>query len=40
MQVAFVVDEVALGQVFYEFFNFTLSVSFHRIFPYSYINWE
>jgi hypothetical protein len=30
--VVFVVDKVALGQVFPEYFGFPLSVSFHRCF--------
>jgi hypothetical protein len=41
VRVGFVLDKVALGQVFLRvFFGFTLSVSFHRGFPYSYIIWE
>jgi hypothetical protein len=34
--VGFVVDKLALGQVFSEFFGFPLSVSFHRRSPNSY----
>jgi hypothetical protein len=30
IHVGFVVDKVALGQVFSEVFGFTLSISFHR----------
>jgi hypothetical protein len=41
VRVGFVLDKVALGQVFLRvFFGFTLSVSFHRGFPYSYTIWE
>jgi hypothetical protein len=34
----FVVEKVALGEVFSEFFDFTLSIPFHRRSPYSYIS--
>jgi hypothetical protein len=37
IHVGFVVDKVALGQVFSEFFGFPLSVSFHRRSPNSYV---
>jgi hypothetical protein len=36
IHVGFVVDKVALGQVFSEFFGFPLSISFHRRSPNSY----
>jgi hypothetical protein len=36
IHVGFVVDKVALGQVFSEFFGFPLSISFHRGYPNSY----
>jgi hypothetical protein len=39
ISVGFVVGKVTLGQVFSKFFGFTLSVSFHRRFPYPYIIW-
>jgi hypothetical protein len=40
VHVGYVVDEVALGQVFSEFFGFPLSISsFHHGSPYSYIWW-
>jgi hypothetical protein len=39
VRVRFVVDVVTLGQVASEIFCFTLSVSFHRGFQYSYIIW-
>jgi hypothetical protein len=37
--VGFVVDKVALGQVFLQVLQFPLSISFHRLSPYSYIIW-
>jgi hypothetical protein len=37
--VGFVVDRVALGEGFSEFFGFSLSISFHRGSSYSYIMW-
>jgi hypothetical protein len=37
--VVFVVDKMALGQVILIVLAFTLSVSFHRGSPYSYIVW-
>jgi hypothetical protein len=37
--VGFVVEKVALGQVFSEFFGFTLPVSFRRSSPNSYMIW-
>jgi hypothetical protein len=40
VHVGFVVDKVALGQFFSEFFGFPLSVSFHRGLSYSYIIWR
>jgi len=30
VHVGFVVDKVAMGQIFYEYFSFPLSVSFHQ----------
>jgi hypothetical protein len=35
----FVVDKVALGQVFCEFFGFPMSISIHLGSPYPYITW-
>jgi hypothetical protein len=40
IHVGFVVDKVALGRFFSEFFGFPLSVSFHRHSPYSCIIWR
>jgi hypothetical protein len=37
--VRFVVDKVALGQVSLRVLRFSLSISFHRGTPYSYIIW-
>jgi hypothetical protein len=37
--VGFVVDKVALEQIFSEFYGFPLSISFHHHSPYSYIIW-
>jgi hypothetical protein len=37
--VGFVADKVTLKRVFPEFFDFSLSISFHRLSPYSYIIW-
>jgi hypothetical protein len=39
VHVGFVVDKLALGQVFSELFSFSLSVSFHHGSLYSYIIW-
>jgi hypothetical protein len=39
VRVGFVVDKVTLKRVFPEFFNLSLSISFHRLSPYSYIIW-
>jgi hypothetical protein len=36
-EVEFVVDEVALGQIFFESFGFPLSVSFHRCSVFIYV---
>jgi hypothetical protein len=30
VHVGFVVDEVAMGQIFYEYFSFPLTLSFHQ----------
>jgi hypothetical protein len=35
----FVVDKVALGQVFLHVLQFPMSISFHHGSPYSYITW-
>jgi hypothetical protein len=39
VHVGFMVDEVAPGQVFSEFFGFSLFISFHRGCPYSSTTW-
>jgi hypothetical protein len=40
VHVGFVVDEMALGQVFLQVVQFSLSVSFHHFSPHSYMMWD